>query len=107
MIDGFFSSQEQRDENSKEKVEYIDIYLIFDFANHPFKIIKNDEFESLKESIKIIREWTELTQQDFAKSINRSSKTIEGYEYGKINYNFDTFMKICKKHGIEIIIKKK
>ena len=59
-----------------------------------------------KEIIRIIREWTELTQQDFAKSINRSSKTIEGYEYGKINYNFDTFMKICKKHGIEIIIKK-
>ena len=32
VIDDFFSSQEQRDENSKEKVEDIDISLIVNFS---------------------------------------------------------------------------
>jgi len=60
-----------------------------------------------KEIIKIIREWTELTQNDFAKSIRRSRKTIEGYEYGKINVNLTVLLKICRAHDIEIIIQKK
>ena len=60
-----------------------------------------------KEIIKFIREWTKLTQSDFAKSIQRSKKTIEGYEYGTINISFAIFFKICKKHNIEVIIHKK
>ncbi len=60
-----------------------------------------------KEIIKFIREWTELTQNDFAKSIHRSRKTIEGYEYGTINVSLATLLKICKTHDIEIIIRKK
>lgn len=60
-----------------------------------------------KEIIKFIREWTELTQNDFAKSIHRSRKTIEGYEYGTINVSLATLLKICKTHDIEIIILKK
>ena len=60
-----------------------------------------------KEIIKIIREWTELTQYDFANSIRRSRKTIEGYEYGTINVSLATLLKICNAHDIEIIIKKK
>ncbi len=60
-----------------------------------------------KDIIKIIREWTELTQNDFANSIRRSRKTIEGYEYGKINVSLATFLKICKTHDIEVIIRKK
>ncbi len=59
-----------------------------------------------KEIIKIIREWTELTQSDFAKSIKRSKKTIEGYEYGTRNISLSTFLKICKIHNIKIFIKK-
>ena len=60
-----------------------------------------------KEIIKIIREWTELTQNDFAKSIQRSRKTIEGYEYGTINVSLKILLKICREHDIEIIIRKK
>ncbi len=60
-----------------------------------------------KEIIKFIREWTELTQNDFAKSIRRSKKTIEGYEYGTINVSLATFLKICKTHDVEVIIRKK
>ena len=60
-----------------------------------------------KEIVKFIREWTELTQNDFAKSINRSRKTIEGYEYGTINVSLATFLKMCKEHNIEVIVRKK
>ncbi len=68
--------------------------------------IKANDYKP-KEIIKIIREWTELTQNDFAKSISRSRKTIEGYEYGTINVSLATFLKICKAHGIEVTVRKK
>ena len=51
-LDDFFTSQEQRDDDKKEKVETIDISLIDDFKEHPFKVIENDELKSLEESIK-------------------------------------------------------
>lgn len=59
-----------------------------------------------KEIIRTLREWTDLTQSDFAKSIQRSKKTIEGYEYGTRNVSLYTFLKICKTHNIEVIIRK-
>ena len=68
--------------------------------------MKANDFKS-REIIKIIREWTELTQKDFAKSIHRSHKTIEGYEYGTRQITLAAFLKICETHGIEVIIKKK
>lgn len=68
--------------------------------------MKANDFKP-KEIIKFIREWTELTQADFAKSIRRSRKTIEGYEYGTINVSLATFLKICKEHDIEVIVRKK
>ena len=52
-LDDFYTTQEQRDEDSKEKIEDIDISLIDNFKDHPFKVIDNDELESLKESIKV------------------------------------------------------
>ena len=59
------------------------------------------------EIVKILREWTELTQEEFAKSINRRKRTLEDYEYGKINYSFAILLEMCKKHDIEIIFRKK
>ena len=50
-LDDFFTSQEQRDDDKKEKIETIDISLIDDFKKHPFKVIENDELKSLEESI--------------------------------------------------------
>lgn len=58
-----------------------------------------------KEIIKIIREWTELTQEEFAKSINLSKKAIESYEYGKNNVSLALLLEICEKYNIEIIIR--
>lgn len=50
-LDDFYTTQEQRDEDKKEKIEEISISLIDDFKGHPFKVLENDEFKSLKDSI--------------------------------------------------------
>ena len=51
-FDDFFTTQSQRDEEAKEKVENIDISLIDNFKDHPFKVLDNDELKILAESIK-------------------------------------------------------
>lgn len=50
-LDDFFTTQEQREEASKEHIENIDITLIDDFKTHPFKVVENDELKMLEESI--------------------------------------------------------
>lgn len=51
-LDELFTTQKQRDEAKLEKVQNIPINLIDEFPNHPFKVIDNDEMESLMNSIK-------------------------------------------------------
>ena len=69
------------------------------------KLVANDyEPEYI---IKIIREWTELTQEDFAKSINKSRRAIQGYEAGTFRYSIETLLDIAKKHNLKITIEKK
>lgn len=51
-LDDFYTTQEQRDEEKKEKIEEIDITLIDNFKDHPFKVLDNEELKSLEESIK-------------------------------------------------------
>lgn len=50
-LDDFFTTQEQRDDNKKEKIENIEISLIDSFPNHPFKVVENDDLRKLEESI--------------------------------------------------------
>lgn len=69
------------------------------------KIVAND-YEP-KDIIKIIREWTELTQKEFGKSINRSLRGIQDYEAGRRCYNINTLLDIAEKHNIKITIEKK
>lgn len=57
--------------------------------------------------IKIIREWTDLTQKEFAKKVDKSTRTIEQYEAGSVNYNIEFLMKLMDNFDLEIIIKKK
>lgn len=59
------------------------------------------------ETIRIIREWTNLTQKDFAKRIGKSKRTIEQYEAGTVNYGIEVLKKIAKEFDIDIIIEKK
>lgn len=51
-LDDFFTTQEARDEENREHIESIDLDLIDDFKEHPFKVIDNDELKQLEESIK-------------------------------------------------------
>lgn len=59
------------------------------------------------EAIRIIREWTNLTQKDFAKRIGKSKRTIEQYEAGTVNYGVEVLKTIVKEFDIDIIIEKK
>lgn len=52
-VDDFFTTQEQRDETKKEKIEEIEIDLLDTFKDHPFKVLKNDDLSKLEESIKV------------------------------------------------------
>ncbi len=69
------------------------------------KIIANDY--TPEQIIRIIREWTELSQKDFGKTINRSESGIQAYELGNRNYNMQTLIQIANKHGITITLEKK
>ena len=69
------------------------------------KITAND-YEP-KDIIKIIREWTELTQKDFAKTINRTRDSIQKIESGKRGYSMSTLLDIAEKHNLTITIEKK
>lgn len=69
------------------------------------KIIANDY--TPKEIIRIIREWTELTQKEFGKTIHRSERGIQAFELGERNYDLNTLIQIAKVHGLKITIEKK
>ncbi|MCI8641760.1 MAG: helix-turn-helix transcriptional regulator [Clostridia bacterium] len=69
------------------------------------KIVANDY--NPQEIIRIIREWTELSQKDFGKTIHRSERGIQAFELGKRNYNMQTLIQIANTHGITITIEKK
>lgn len=69
------------------------------------KIIANDY--TLEQIIRIIREWTELSQRDFGKTIHRSESGIQAYELGYRTYNMQTLLQISNTHGITITIEKK
>ncbi len=58
------------------------------------------------EIIKIIREWTEMSQTEFAKSIKRSRDSINNIENGRNRIFLDTLLEIAKIHNITITIEK-
>lgn len=68
------------------------------------KIIANN-YQS-KDLIKIIREWCEMSQKDFAKTINRSRDSINNIENGRNRMFLNDFLDMCKKHNIKITIEK-
>jgi len=59
------------------------------------------------ETLKIIREWTGLTQKEFALKVGKSKRTIEQYEAGTVNYNIEFIKKISSIFNIDITIEKK
>ena len=59
------------------------------------------------EAIRIIREWTNLTQKDFASRIGKSKRTVEQYEADKVNYGVEVLKTITKEFDIDITVEKK
>ncbi len=58
------------------------------------------------EVIRIIREWTELTQKEFGNKIHRSEKGIQAFELEKRNCDIKTLFQIANTFGLKIIIEK-
>lgn len=54
--------------------------------------------------LKFIRQGLDLTQEELAKQTGISKSSIEKYEYGTVNYTFETLLKIAKKYNLNIII---
>ncbi len=69
------------------------------------KIIANDYTPS--EIIRIIREWTELSQKEFAKRIHRSERGIQALELAERHYTLETLLQIANEFNITISIEKR
>ena len=54
--------------------------------------------------LKFIRQSLNLTREELAKKINISKSSIEKYEYGTVNYSFETLIKIAKECNLNIFI---
>ncbi len=59
-----------------------------------------------KDIFKILREWTDLTQEELAKEINKSKFGLKKYENGENRFYFETILEICNKHNITITFEK-
>lgn len=61
-----------------------------------------------KDIMRIIREWTELTQEEFGESIGKRGRAwSRNIENGYTRVYFEDFLKIIKKYGITVTIEKK
>ncbi len=69
-------------------------------------IIKADTYEA-NEVLKFIRQNTNLTQEEFAKKLNKSKAWQQSNELGRSNYYFKDLQKMAKIYNFEIIIKEK
>ena len=59
------------------------------------------------EILRFMREATNLTQEEFAKRINKSKDWQQSNEYGRSNYYFKDLMALANEFGFEIKIIKK
>ena len=68
--------------------------------------LKLNDYEA-QEVIKIMREWTGKTQQEFAKSIAYTKDSVSKMETARRNIYLHTFIEMARKNGIDIYIEKK
>ena len=54
----------------------------------------------------IMREWSEETQKEFARSVKKSYSSITKIETGERNIYLHTFLEWCKLKGIKVIMEK-
>ena len=60
-----------------------------------------------KDILKFIRQNTNMTQKEFAESINKTRDWQASNETGRSRYFIDDLINIAKIHNLEIIIKEK
>lgn len=65
--------------------------------------IKVSDFKT-NEIIKIMREYVDKSQIDFANDCNINRRSVQDYEYGTVNYTFETLVNIAKYYHFEITI---
>lgn len=68
------------------------------------KLLANDY--KPEEICKILREWTNLTQTEFGKTIHRTERSVRSLETGERHLTVETLLNIAKAHGMKIIIEK-
>jgi len=68
------------------------------------KIIANN-YEP-KDIIRIIREWSDQTQEEFGASMNRSRHSIQSMELGRNNIYLHTLLEIAETYNLVITIEK-
>lgn len=73
-------------------------------GSNSMKLIANNY--NANEIFRIIREWTGLKQEDFAKTINRSKRSVQDYEAGVTKYSMNMLLDIAQKHNLKITIEK-
>ena len=71
------------------------------------KLIVKKKNYTKGEIIKIVREWTNKTQKEFAKELNKSESIIQKHEADEVNYGIETLLDIAKENNITITHKKK
>lgn len=71
----------------------------------PCKIYATDY--CAKDLVKLIRDWTELTQEEFGVQIGKNRKIIRNYEQGITDVKLDMLLRMAKVFGIEIVMAKK
>ncbi len=65
-----------------------------------------NEYEP-KDVFRIIREWTNLTQEELGKSMGKKGRAwAKNIERGVARFYFDDLLKIAKKNKIKIILEK-
>ena len=75
-------------------------------VNFKFFLITYDSL-NLVIVMKIIREWTTLSQQKFAKEVGRSRNSINNIENDRNRIFLNDFLDICDKFDIVVTLEKK
>lgn len=57
-----------------------------------------------KDIIRFIRDYTNLTQREFAEKINKSYDWVQSVELGRLSYKFEDLVMICQIFDLNIII---
>lgn len=59
------------------------------------------------EVVRILRDYSNLTQKDFAKELKKNVRTLQRYEAGDINIDLELIRKICEICDLTITIESK